>query len=68
VLYSLVVHRYLRWRKSDYDYDRDFGGTLVVFLRGVCPARPPGHAVHFHRAPRSAIDALDSLFSGSGVT
>ena len=68
VLYSLVVHRYLRWRKSEYDYDRDFGGTLVVFLRGVCPTRPPGHSVHFHRAPRSAIDALDSLFSGSGVT
>jgi exodeoxyribonuclease V beta subunit len=67
-LYSLVMHRYLRWRKSDYDYDRDFGGTLVVFLRGVCPTRAPGHSVHFHRATRSAIDALDSLFSGAGVT
>jgi exodeoxyribonuclease V beta subunit len=67
-LYSLVMHRYLRWRKPDYDYDRDFGGTLVVFLRGVCPTRPPGHSVHFHRASRAAIEALDALFSGTVVT
>jgi exodeoxyribonuclease V beta subunit len=61
-LYALVVHRHLRWRKPNYDYDRDFGGTLVVFLRGVCPQRPPGHSVFFHRATRSAIDTLDAAF------
>ncbi len=67
-LYSLVMHRYLRWRKVDYDYDRDFGGTLVVFLRGICPTRAPGHSVYFQRATRAAIEALDSLFSGAVVT
>ena len=66
-LYSLVMHRHLRCRKSDYDYDRDFGGTLVVFLRGLCPAQRPGHSVFFHRATRRAIDALDSLFLAPGV-
>jgi len=67
-LYSLVMHRYLRRRKPDYDYDRDFGGTLVVFLRGVSPTQRPGHSVYFHRASRASIDALDTLFSTAGVT
>lgn len=66
-LYSLVIHRYLRWRKRAYDYERDFGGALIVFLRGVCPTQPPGHAVYFHRAPSTAIDALDSLFCTAGA-
>ena len=66
-IYSLVMHRYLRWRKPDYDYDRDFGGTLVVFLRGLCPSQPPGHSIYFHRASRAAIEALDSLFATAGT-
>ncbi len=66
-LYSLVMHRYLRRRKPDYDYDRDFGGTLVVFLRGLCPTQPPGHAVFFHRASRAAIETLDQLFWTEGA-
>jgi exodeoxyribonuclease V beta subunit len=66
-LYSLVMHRYLRRRKPDYDYDRDFGGTLVVYLRGLCPTQPPGHAVFFHRASRAGIETLDRLFWTEGA-
>ena len=67
-IYSLVMHRYLRWRKPDYDYERDFGGTLVVFLRGLGPTQPPGYSVYFHRASRAAIEALDSLFTTGKVS
>jgi len=36
LLYTLAVHRLLKHRLgSDYDYQRDFGGVLYLFLRGM---------------------------------
>ncbi|VFP80481.1 exodeoxyribonuclease V subunit beta [Candidatus Erwinia haradaeae] len=34
-LYTLALHRYLRHRLIDYDYQRHFGGIIYLFLRGV---------------------------------
>lgn len=34
-LYSPALHRYLRHRLADYDYDRHFGGVIYLFLRGM---------------------------------
>jgi exodeoxyribonuclease V beta subunit len=34
-LYSLALHRYLRHRIADYDYERHFGGVIYLFLRGM---------------------------------
>ena len=34
-LYVVALHRYLKARLPDWDYERDFGGVLYVFLRGV---------------------------------
>ncbi len=47
-LYSPALHRYLRHRLADYDYDRHFGGVIYLFLRGMDGAgggrgsSPPG--------------------------
>jgi exodeoxyribonuclease V beta subunit len=30
-LYSLALHRYLRHRIADYDYERHFGGVIYLF-------------------------------------
>ena len=36
LLYTLALHRWLRFRLGDaYDYARDFGGARYVFCRGV---------------------------------
>ncbi|TFH24036.1 MAG: exodeoxyribonuclease V subunit beta, partial [Myxococcales bacterium] len=59
-LYSLGLHRYLRSRLPGYDYDRNFGGALYVFLRGI---RDSGATGWFHDRPsRALIDALDTFF------
>lgn len=42
VLYILSLHRLLKARKSDYEYDRDIGGAVYLFLRGVSPGRTGG--------------------------
>ncbi len=60
-LYLLALHRLLRARLPDYDYDRHVGGAVYLFLRGVAA---PGGGVHFERPPRILIDALDRQFAG----
>ncbi len=40
VLYLLALHRQLKARLADYDYDRHVGGALYLFLRGDPRARP----------------------------
>jgi exodeoxyribonuclease V beta subunit len=60
-LYVLALHRYLAWRMPDYDYDRNFGGVLYLFLRGMRPADGAARGVHFDRPPRERVEALDAL-------
>ena len=64
VLYLLALHRQLRARMPDYDYDRHVGGALFIFLRGASRA---GHGVYFSKPPRELIEALDALFRGAPV-
>jgi hypothetical protein len=45
-LYSVALHRYLRLRKTNYDFDRHFGGAFYIFLRGIDPEHPE-NGVHF---------------------
>jgi exodeoxyribonuclease V beta subunit len=59
-IYTLALHRQLRARLADYDYERHVGGVLYLYLRGVDHA---GHGVHTERLPFALIDAMDRLFA-----
>jgi exodeoxyribonuclease V beta subunit len=61
VLYLLALHRQLKARLADYDYDRHVGGALYLFLRGT---RAASQGVYFARPPRELIEHLDRLFQG----
>ncbi len=61
VLYLLALHRQLRARLPDYDYDLHVGGALFVFLRGVHAA---SGGLYFVKPPRELIERLDDLFRG----
>jgi exodeoxyribonuclease V beta subunit len=41
LLYSVVLHRYLRWRLPDYDPQRHLGGILYLYVRGMCGPQTP---------------------------
>jgi exodeoxyribonuclease V beta subunit len=41
MLYSVVLHRYLRWRLPDYDPERHLGGILYLYVRGMCGPQTP---------------------------
>jgi exodeoxyribonuclease V beta subunit len=70
-LYTVALHRLLRWRIPDYSYDRHLGGSLYLFLRGMMgPIGPRGadgcpHGVFFDRPPSARIEALDRLLAGT---
>ncbi|MEJ7894504.1 MAG: UvrD-helicase domain-containing protein [Solirubrobacteraceae bacterium] len=41
LLYTVALHRYLRWRLPDYDPDRDIAGVFYLFLRGMAGPDTP---------------------------
>ena len=70
LIYSVVVHRYLRWRLAGYSPEQHLGGIAYLFVRGmVGPATPTAadgtpYGVFTWRPPAAAIVALDDLFAG----
>jgi len=64
VLYVFALHRQLRSRLPDYDYERHVGGAVYLFLRGHAA---PGQGLHCERPPKVLIDALDALFAGTAI-
>lgn len=60
VLYLLALHRLLKARLPDYDYERHVGGAVYLFLRGL---HAPGQGVHADCPPRALIEGLDELFT-----
>ncbi|SFB87658.1 DNA helicase/exodeoxyribonuclease V, beta subunit [Marinospirillum celere] len=61
VLYLLALHRHLKVRLVDYDYDRHLGGAIYVFMRGHAH---PSQGLFHDKPPRELIETLDRLFSG----
>ena len=63
LLYLTALHRLLRIRLPDYDYDRHVGGAFYLFLRGMRPDAP-GSGVYRDRPSRACIEATDACFRG----
>ena len=63
LLYLTALHRLLRIRLPDYDYDRHVGGAFYLFLRGMRP-HAPGSGVYRDRPSRACIEAIDACFRG----
>ncbi len=61
VFYTLALHRLLKSRLADYAYDRDVGGVLWVFLRGV---GVEGRGVYADKPLQSLIELLDDWCCG----
>ena len=72
LLYSVVLHRFLRWRLPGYDPDRHLGGVLYLFLRGMCGPHTPvvdgqPAGVFAWKPPAGLVTALSDLLDGERV-
>ncbi|BBX10735.1 exodeoxyribonuclease V subunit beta [Mycolicibacterium aichiense] len=72
LLYSVVLHRFLRWRQPGYQPERHLGGVLYLFVRGMCGPDTPtadGHpaGVFSWRPPTALVTAVSDLLDGPRV-
>lgn len=66
LLYSVVLHRFLRWRVPGYAPENQLGGVMYLFLRGMCGPDTPvvdGHpaGVFSWQPPAALITAMSDL-------
>jgi exodeoxyribonuclease V beta subunit len=59
LIYTVALHRYLRQRLENYDYERDFGGVFYLFLRGMQPESGSRSGVFHDKPSRALIESLD---------
>ena len=67
LLYSVALHRYLRWRQPGYDPARHLGGALYLFVRGMSAEEPTSFGerpcgVWSWCPPAELVTALSDLF------
>ena len=67
LLYSVALHRYLRWRLPGYDVARHFAGVLYLFVRGMTGPETPvvdgtPCGVYAWRPAPELVCALSDLF------
>ena len=61
-IYALALRRYLSTRLPDFDYDRDFGGCVYLFVRGMRVGGDTG--IFFHKPERELLDRMEALTTG----
>jgi exodeoxyribonuclease V beta subunit len=73
LLYSVALHRYLRWRLSGYRPADHLGGVAYLFVRGMTGPEVPlsdgrPHGVFDWAVPSALVVALSDLLDGRAVT
>ncbi|WP_418605714.1 PD-(D/E)XK nuclease family protein [Georgenia sp. SUBG003] len=69
LLYLAALHRFLRWRHRGYDPERQLGGGLYLFVRGMAGPDTPvadgtPHGVMSWRPPAALVVELSALLEG----
>ena len=71
LVYSVALHRYLRWRQPGYDPNIHLGGAAYLYIRGMTghstnESTPRPYGVYHWRPTTELVLALDALFAGNG--
>ncbi|WCN09965.1 exodeoxyribonuclease V subunit beta [Marinomonas mediterranea] len=60
-IYTLALHRFLKQRLPNYDYEKHVGGVCYLFLRGLQKEGATG--VFSNRLSQTHVEAIDALFA-----
>jgi exodeoxyribonuclease V beta subunit len=63
-LYTVALHRFLKARLQDYDYDRHMGGVFYLFLRGIAPGWGLPYGIFSDRPQQKWLEAIEKGLSG----
>jgi len=61
LIYTVALTKYLKLRKPDFDYDKDFGGVIYLFLRGVRTNGQTG--IYYSKPDEQLIDKIKELIT-----
>jgi exodeoxyribonuclease V beta subunit len=69
LLYSVVLHRYLRWRLPGYDPEAHLGGVLYLYVRGMVGPQTPKVdgvpcGVFSWQPPVALVEELSAILDG----
>jgi len=73
LLYTVALHRFLRWRQPGYAPGLHLGGVLYLFLRGMCGEETPvvdgvPCGVFSWAPPTALVEGLSDLLDGGDLT
>ncbi|KJY85075.1 exodeoxyribonuclease V subunit beta [Vibrio galatheae] len=64
-IYALALHRFLRSRLANYDYDQHFGGVYYLFLRGM--DGKSGNGIFSAKPTLEFLSDMDKLIDGQSL-
>ena len=64
-IYTAALHLYLKKRLPGYEYERDFGGVIYAYLRGIVP-QYEDNGFFFDKPPKALIEAICFELIGEG--
>ncbi len=64
LIYTLALHRHLKNRLPDYDYERHMGGVRYLFLRGLSADSGMQYGVFSDCPSLAVIEELDRMLEG----
>jgi exodeoxyribonuclease V beta subunit len=61
LIYTVALTKYLKLRKPDFNYERDFGGVIYLFLRGVRTNGQTG--IYYSKPDEELINKIKGLIT-----
>jgi len=68
LIYSLALHRYLKLRLPNYEYECHFGGSYYLFLRGMRSSHGNQYGVYYDKPKQQLIEYLDEQVFSAEVS
>jgi exodeoxyribonuclease V beta subunit len=62
-IYTVALRKHLRACLPDFDYERDFGGCIYLFVRGMRVGADTG--IFFHKPEVNLIDEMEGVLTGT---
>lgn len=64
LFYSLALYRFLKTTLPNFSYEKDFGGVMYLYLRGMNSFDTKSPGQFYVKTSEALIDRLDRLFKG----